>query len=231
MSHEAQVSSLASAVSAFASSNGSKVAAQMEEAARLLIAWCDHLDKFAKTGTADELLAATMAAVREAAALAALGAVRPCLFSMRAQIDLVLGWAYFRDHPVEYRIVCSTGDGFKLKSEVLKYLKESFPPYAGKIGALDQIATRQAIDAYRLLSAHIHAQSDHVLPKLDDLKDLIGELDLISQCVSIQADVSEYISDHLFSMGLVGVDSLPECIGKQIRSRAVSPGQLALLFA
>lgn len=231
MSHAEQVNLLASAASNFAESNGAKVGADMEQAAKLLIAWCDHLDKFAKTGTADELLAATMAAVREAAALAALGAVRPCLFSMRAQIDLILGWIYFRDHPVEYRIVCSTGDGFKLKSEVLKYLKECFVPYASKIGALDQIATRQAVDTYRLLSAHIHAQSDHVLPKLNDLKDLIGELDLVSQCISIQADVSEYISDQIFSVSLIGTDSLPEFIANQIRSRAVSPAQSALLFA
>ena len=42
---------------------------------------------------------------------------------MRAQVDILLAWLYFRDHPVEWKHVELTGEKYHLVSEVLKYLR------------------------------------------------------------------------------------------------------------
>ena len=231
MSHKKQALELTSAISKFSADHAEGLLQSVESSAVLLLHWLEHIHKYGRTKIADELIYATGAAVREAAAMIAIGAVRPCLFSMRAQIDLVLGWMYFKDHPVEYAMLQRSGDGFRLKRDVLSYLKEAFPGYGDRIGILTQIATRKEIDPYRLLSAHIHAQSNHVAPKVDSLKDIVSELAFAEECVSIQKDVSEYISDQLFASGIFGPSSLSSDLTDPIKARTVSSAQRAALFS
>lgn len=229
MTHKIEIDDLVSAVNCFAKSNGEELISAFEGAAALLLTWIGHLGKLS-TGVADELLQAAASAVRESAALLALGAVRPSLFSQRGQIDLVLGWMYFKDHPVEYALVQRTGDGFKLKTEVLTYAKTSFPAYGEKIGLLTQIAKRKEKDTYRLLSSHIHAQSSHVVPSVSSLQDVVVSRAIADECVQIQADVAEYLSDHLFAMGISSVTSLPSKIIDSIHGRSSTAAQREILF-
>lgn len=230
MSHKTQVSELAAAVKNFANSSGEGLVADAEEAAKLLLVWLEHLRKFGTTKVADELLDASAAAIREAAAMLAIGAVRPCLFSLRAQIDLVLGWVYFKDHKVEYELVNRTGEGFKLKKEILNYLKESFPGYGERMAILLNIKKRIENDPYRLLSAHIHAQSGYVVPGVYDLKDVVSSLARAKECISLQSDVAEYLSDHLFCAGIASGASLPSEIKDSILKRSPTAGQRVVLF-
>lgn len=230
MNHKAQVEALILAVNDFSSANGEKLVRRSEEAAKLLLLWLELLKKYCLTGVADVLLEASAAAVREAAALLAIGAVRPCLFSLRAQIDLVLGWVFFKDHRVEYDLVNRTGDGFKLKRDILRYFTDSFPSYGEKIGLLGQIKTRKEVDPYRLLSAHIHAQSPYVVPAVNDLRDVIYVSGLAEDCIDIQLDVAEFLSDHLFAIGLVNYVSLTSDIVNSIKARTSNASQKSILF-
>lgn len=230
MSHKAQVDALVLAVNEFSAAHGEELVQRFEAAAKLLLLWLDHLQKYCLTGVADELLEASSAAVREAAALLAIGAVRPCLFSLRAQIDLVLGWVFFKDHRVEYELVNRTGDGFKLKRDVLRYLSESYISHGEKITVLNQIKVRKELDPYRLLSAHIHAQSSHVIPGVKDLKDVIYDKALAQDCIDLQRDVAEFLSDHLFAIGLVNQASLPSDVVISIKARNPNGGQQLVLF-
>jgi len=231
MNHKENLFDLLHSIQSFGNAHGEGVIAAIEQSASPLLMWLDILKKFAITGHATELLDAIGAAIREAAALAAIGAARPCLFSLRAQIDLILAWIYFKDHPIEYAVVKRTGEGFRLKKEVISYMKESFVGYGEKMGILAQAPVRKEIDPYKLLSAHIHAQSSYVIPKINNLRDVIAEKSIVDDCISIQADVSEYISDQLFASGIIGYKSLSQEFIDSLKLRAFSPAQLSVLFS
>lgn len=229
--HKTACLNLQSSIFDFVGNYGEQIVGALEERARLLLIWLELLSEHASERSAPELLEAAKAAVREAAALCAIGAVRPCLFSLRAQIDLVLGWIYFKDHPVEYFLVKRTGDGFVLKKEVLKYLHDHFDGFGKKIAILEKNIARSEVDPYRLLSAHVHAQSLHVIPRIGDLKDIVADRSLVDDCLSLQRDVSEYISDILFSAGVISIDSLPSDITDSVRRRNFTPAQKSVLFS
>lgn len=228
--HSGQGGDLANAVSNFIASEGIKFLSSYEDSSRLLLCWLLVLRKHYLTGTADELLYAVASSVREAAALAALGLVRPTLFSLRAQADLMLSWLYFKDHPIEYRNLCRAGDGFVLKKEAMKYFSDNYPAFSEKLGTLNSIANRKDIDIYRLLSAHVHSQSPFVISEVKDLKDIVRTKELVAQCCSLQRDVSEYLADILFSLGMLNEAAMPPTIRNNVISRAVSPAQRAVLF-
>jgi hypothetical protein len=231
MSHDDQVKELVSAIEAFSGANGVELVRRFELASKPLLVWQGHLQKYCLTDVADELLEASVASVREAAALLAIGAVRPCIFSLRAQIDLLLGWIYFKDHKIEYDLVNRTGDGFKLKRDVIRYFSESFELFGEKFSILTQIKTRKESDPYRLLSAHIHAQSLHVVPSVGSLKDVVYSNDAALGCVELQSDVSEFLSDIIFSTGLVSYASLPGEIQSALMARKPNLAQKKILFA
>lgn len=229
-SHAKQNSGLAKAVIDFSNSEGEGVLDEYETSSRLLLCWISVLRQHYLTGTADELLFAVASALREAAALSALGLVRPVLFSLRAQADLMLSWIYFKDHPVEYRLLCRTGDGFVLKKEAIKYFADNHFSFSEKFGVLNGCAERKEPDVYRLLSAHVHSQSPFVVAEVKNLKDIVRSRKLVGQCCLLQKDVSEYLSDILFSLGIIGEAALPGAVKANVLARAESAGQRAVLF-
>jgi hypothetical protein len=124
----------------------------------------------------------------------------------------------------------ATGDGFKLKRDILNYSKDAFEHFGEKATILAQIATRKELDPYRLLSAHIHAQSAYVVPDVHSLKDVIYSRKTAEECISLQRDVAEYLSDQLFATGLAHHASLPTGIVDSIKARGPTIAQLASLF-
>lgn len=195
--YQAQIDKLLEAVSVFGRSEGVRLSKEIESNALLLIRWIEFLNGSKKTQCADELLDGVICAVRETAACLSMGLVRPALFSLRAQIDLVLTWLYFKDHPVEWRNVNQSGEGFKLKTEILKYLMEMYPGFGARFGLLKQTKNRKEEDPYRLLSAHIHAQTTAVVPNVVDLSDAVASAATASECAEIESEVCEYLHDIL----------------------------------
>ncbi|WP_323828905.1 hypothetical protein [Pseudomonas sichuanensis] len=229
MSGEAQLADFLREANAFGRDNGSEILGEFDRSASLLLAWIKLL-KNNLTGTADELLAAVLSAVREAAAFAAVGAIRPALFSLRAQPDLLLSWIYFKDHPVEYSSLCRTGDNYVLKKEAVKYMADNYEGFGSKIGVLNQVVGRTQLDPYRLLSAHIHSQSPFVINQVDRLEDIIQDKRLALECAKVQAEVSEYLSDIVFSLGIYGGASLPRVVKDNLRARVKTDGQRSVIF-
>lgn len=225
-----QIKNLISKADAFASTNGEKILIEYEKKSRLLISWIQILKLHCRTGTADELLESVSSTIREAAAFAAIGAVRPCLFALRAQPDLLLSWIYFKDHPVEYASLCRTGENYILKKEALKYMSDNYERFSIRFGVMSQTISRKYQDPYRLLSAHIHSQSPFVISEITDFTDIIREIKLVEECAVAQWEVAEYLSDILFSLTLFSYHALPEAVKENINLRITTDGHKKLIF-
>lgn len=229
--HLEQTAELRDEVCKFSLSAGKNLSMKVESNSALLIHWLEYLSSFHKTGVADALLDAVASSVREVAGGLSLGLARQALFSMRGQVDLLLAWLYFKDHGVEWAHVNETADGFKLKKDLLQYLEQHISKFGMRFGILRQTITRRELDPYRLLSAHIHAQSDSVLPAVINLKDLVQSADACFECAQVAFEVVEYLNDILLAAFTFNWAALPEPIKSAMNSRFHSPEQRRTFFA
>ncbi len=228
--HTKQVNDLLVAATAFSASSGTALSVEVEKNSALLMLWLSYLKSYKLTGTADELVFAVESSIRETAASFSLGLVRPALFSLRTEIDLILAWIYFKDHTVEWNHVNSTGDGFKSKKEVLDYLAAHHPRFVPRLNIFKEIKTRSEKEPYRTLSAHIHGQSNAVLPAVSELSDLVQSADFCIASSKMAFEVTEYINDVLLSIYLPNWHALPKDICSAAEKRFVSPAQRADCF-
>lgn len=228
--HQNQVTSLVNEVNKFSNSYGAAISLEVENNSILLLQWIQYLNSYHLTGTADYLIAAIGPSLREVAATLAMGITRPALFSLRSQIDLILTWLYFKDHPKELDYVNSSSDGFKMKKELLTYLGTHYESFGLRYGILKKIATRSEEEPYRFLSAHIHGQSAAVLCTASELHDFVRPELECKDCVKAVHEVSEYINDVLLSVYADNWLSLPSDIRISIESRFSTPNQRAEFF-
>ncbi|MBF3702476.1 hypothetical protein ISG25_18525 [Burkholderia pseudomallei] len=229
MSVEAQVAGLRKKANQFASADGVAIVSAIEANSSLVLQWVTYLSRH-KTNSADELLGGVASSLVEAAACAALGLVRPALFSMRTEIDVLLTWLYFKDHPVEWENVNATGDGFKLKKELFEYFARYFDGFSSRYGILGQIIRRKDSDTYRFLSAHIHSQSTVTLPLACNLDDVVRDRKTGDELALIAKDVDEYISDVLLAIFARDWVHLPDDIMNSLNSRFKSKAQKKEFF-
>ena len=218
-------------VDAFSTSHGKAMSLAIEKKSALLTVWVQYISSYHLTGTADELIQAVGSSVREAAGSLSLGLLRQTLFSLRGQIDLLLAWLYFKDHAVEWEHANLTADGFKMKREILLYIEAHTPKFGAKFGILKNIALRAEVDPYRLLSAHIHAQSGPVLPAIVNLKDMVKTVAQCEECTEAAFAVSEYLSDILLAIHLPNWHSLPTAIQVAAKARFKTVDQANAFFA
>lgn len=218
------VKQLAKNASQHSSDFGAELCRKVEGAASLLLGWFGYLEPAFLTGTADELFHGTTRAIIEVAGCLSLGLVRPAIFSLRAQIDMSLSWFYFKDHQVEWNRVLCEGEGFKLKKEVCQYLEKHYPDFKKRYTQLEAKKQRQEREPYHLLSAHIHSQSIHTVPRLSSLETMVEGIAMCYQCVTLQSEVSEYISDVLLSCGTYDWCDLPKNITTNVQTRLTDPG-------
>jgi hypothetical protein len=228
--HEAQVELLANSVSAFSKASGAQICVEVEKNSVLLLRWVQYLTNYQLTGVADELLHATGPSVREVAASLSMGLIRPALFVLRSQIDLILTWLYFKDHRVEWDLVNSTGSGFKMKSDLIEYLVKHHVSYGLRFGILKQIAKRREEEPYRFLSAHIHGQSIAVLSETNDLCDLVRPISECNECVKAVFEVSEYLNDVLLTIYADNWASLPYEVRSSATGRFLTAEQRLSFF-
>lgn len=216
---QTQVKELASKASAFALENGEQVVLQLQSESVLVLEWLGYLSFAQRTGVADSLLVGAGSSIRESAACLSLGMVRPALFALRTQIDLILAWLYFKDHPVEWKTVNDHGEGFKLKREILDYLAEHNKGYAARFAELKEVSLRRTDDPYRLLSAHVHAQSGPVLPETAQLHDVVYGKDLCLECTLLARDIGEFLGDILSSVYAPKWAALPPGVRSSVDAR------------
>lgn len=198
---------------------GEECVALMQQETRELLLWIKYLSESQQTGIADNLIGGLLCSVRESAACVALGLVRPALFAMRSQVDLTLSWLYFKDHSVEWNTVNERGESFKLKKELLEYLTANFPGFSARLTLLTEVKLRTTADPYRLLSAHVHAQSEQVLPKTEDLADVVHDKGMALECIGMAKETCEYIGDILMCFYAKNWEAIPTKITQGIEKR------------
>jgi hypothetical protein len=214
-----QVVDLAAKAGAFSAVHGESVILRFQDECVLLINWLSYLSITQRTQVADTLLDGASSSIRETASCLALGLVRPALVSLRTQIDLILGWLYFKDHSVEWRSVNAFGEGFKLKREILEYLADNYKGFTTRLAILKEVAQRKTEDPYRLLSAHVHAQSVPALPSATVLADVVHGENTCEQCNVLTGEVCEYISDLLVCVYAPLWAALPLTVRKNVEER------------
>jgi hypothetical protein len=226
----AQVAALNESTKLFASTHGADIAASMDSSSKLVLHWLPYLSRH-KTGVADELLGGATSSLMEATACAALGLVRPALFAMRTEIDLILTWLFFKDHKVEWESVNATGDGFKLKKEMFEYFTRYVNGFGERYGLLKQIAQRTEADTYRFLSAHIHSQSAATLPEARQLSEVVRDRRTCDELSIIAGAVDEYINDILIAIYIRDWAHLPPSLVEALNTRFTSEQQRRTFFA
>ncbi|WP_433925606.1 hypothetical protein [Stenotrophomonas nematodicola] len=227
---EEQLQALAKDASTNCNVRGPSIVLASEIAAHSEILWLQHLSSTRLTGTADCLLSGALSAIREGTACVALGLVRPALASLRLQVDLSLGWLYFKDHPVEWERVQKTGDGFKLKTELFKYLGEVNDGFGTRFALLRECKTRTQDDPYRLLSSHIHAQSEATVPEVAKPSDVVAAHNIQDDYIKLQFECSEFISDIMWSVYASRWASAPLELVAEVKCRFKTPGQIKTFF-
>lgn len=226
-----QLTELTDLVSHNCKIEGEKIVLGAQKASYTEMRWLQHLETTQLTGTADCLIEGTKSAIREAAACVSLGLVRPALNSLRIQIDLILGWLYFKDHPIEWARVQATGDGFKMKSELLKYLTETYDRFGSRFGTLRECKTRTQDDPYRLLSAHLHGQSESVLPQVNVPSDIVASAKSQDEFLLLQAECAEFLNDVMWSVYADRWSSIPTELYSSLVPRFKTANQRATFFA
>ena len=213
------VAALVAAVSQHGRNIGVDHCRDMQAEADVLLEWLSHLRRYETTDVADTLLDGTQGAIVETIGCLALGLVRPALSSLRSEIDMILGWLYFKDHGVEWNHLRDTGRGFQTKAQVLRYIGDHWPKFKTRFKLLEQHKTRKENDPYRLLSAHIHGQTDFTAPRISPLVELVADPSLCNECVLLQRDVAEYINDVLLARYGDEWKSLPAPVKTGLRER------------
>lgn len=230
MSAAKQIEELLVGVQKFSATQGVPIVEGVDENSRLFISWIPYLNNH-KTQTADELLDGAVSSLREVAACAALGLTRPALLAMRTEIDLIFGWLYFKDHPVEWEYVNLSSDGFKLKKEILDYLAKYYDSFGLRFGILKETKSRIEQDPYRLLSAHIHSQSLSTIPLVDNLADVVDPKGVGMEIAKISREVDEFISDILFAVFGGNWTQLPKPLVKSLEQRFKTTNQKKSFFS
>lgn len=219
---DCQLAELSRGIQLNCDTDGAAHIALAETAASAQLLWLNYICTSQLTGTADCLVKGAYSSIRESAICIALGLVRPSVAAMRLQIDLALGWLYFRHHPVEWDRVQRSGDGFKLKSEILVYLKDNFPCFKHRLSLLEERKTRTLDDPYRLLSAHMHAQSESTVPQIDAPSTMLANAQQRTEAVALLRECSEYISDVYWSIFAANRHALPSSLEEELNQRFVS---------
>ena len=222
-SYKDQLSEAVTSINEIVARCGSVQGEACAKAAQPIVDWVRWYRAHHWSESGSELLDGTRAAVLEAVGYVSLGLGRAAIASIRTQLDLVLGYSFFREHPAEWRRVSETGDGFKLKSELVKYHREMQSSFGEKLSMIEQGSGIRLDDVYRVLSAHIHGQSKYSIPKCTELKQLVWPEKRLSEVVVLQDRAAKALSNFLLSVHARAWTELPPAFvaaGKRILTDA-----------
>ena len=221
---------LLAACSAISQSEGERLCEEADLGTKPLVKWLEYLEQSEDTGVAQCLLSGVRAVLYEAIGCISLGLIRPAIFSIRTQADLILSWLFFKDHAVEWDRLEMTGDGFKLKADALVYLGNHYLNFNERFAMLRIQSKWPGIDLYRILSAHVHCQSSIVVPKVAKLADIVRPVETCDECIGLQLACAEYICDVLLSCYSSKWTALPPEVAAFGVDR-LTPAQRAAFFS
>ena len=180
--------------------------------------WIGYLHHNKLTGGCDHFLDGIRSLLMEGLICVASGVKRSSILSMRGQIDLSLSWLYYKDHSVEWDKVERENEGYKLKSEVFKYLEFYIPHFSKRMNGLTSNCARETVEPYKVLSSHIHSMGLNVIPSISSYADILDGSSR-QQLYQLQADVCEYISDLFMSYFASDWAALPNGIVHYYKTR------------
>lgn len=224
---DTQVKALIVAVSNHSGKNLGKYLTDTNAASEVLLSWLSYLRNNVSTGRVDELLDGSQAAIIEVAGCLSLGLVRPAIFSMRAQLEILLAWIYFNDHLVEWRSVFDGERDHPLRGQFLKYMKDYSGRFSKRFDILSKNRQRKNEDPYRILSIHVHCTSTFALPNIGPLSSLVKSDVECTECVQLQGEVAEYLTDILASWYADRWQDLPLNVQESIEKR-LNPAKLKI---
>lgn len=172
----------------------------ISEAGIPILSWINYLRSIHNNHSAIELLNGTQSALIETCAYCYLGLGRAAIISIRTQIDLLLCYTFFRDHPVEWKRVQRTGEGYRLFSEILKYHGEYSPDFKKRFEIINKITKPTIKELYHIMSAHIHAQSPFTVPTFETMSDLVLDQTQIESILDLQKNTSIAMSALLLAI-------------------------------
>jgi hypothetical protein len=217
------IETLADRIGRAISEDGPAAYDEFVKAAAPVLLWVDHFERSIPTNCGS-LLSGLRSVVAEACACTVMSLARPALGAMRSEVDVALAWVYYSEHPREWRNINASGEGYKLKTELLRVFEAIEPAFKRRFALLKSRRTRSEEDPYRLLSAHVHVQSESVLPSLSTLGDIV-QPGLSEQLARMQGEVSEFVSDLFFSMYAGDWVALPTELTARLRERMASSAQ------
>lgn len=227
-----QLEAAVDAIADYSKLHGATSAQDFGIAAKPILTWLNWFHTCRPHSHAAELLEGARASVLEAAAYAGLGLGRASITSIRTQVDLVLSFSFFREHPAEWRLLTWTGDGFKLRSDIVKYHREMDPGkggFAERLTMIEQCSKPSLEECYRLLSAHVHGQSPNTMPKSDAIKDLVMPLTTLQQILVLQQQTAKALSAYLMAVHAREWNELPADLVKATKAQ-LTPAQIPLFF-
>src|SRR5438445_4219386 len=229
MSYGKQLAVYLTAVDSTARAHGNILGEQCGVNSQRLVEWVHWYRTKRKADWCSDLLTGVEASVREAAGCVALGLGRGAILAIRTQIDLLLAYTYFHEHPVEWRRVCQTGDGLKLKAELLRYHTELTPGFGPRRDVLENAAPPSLDEVYRRLSAHVHGQSIHSVPKVRELKNLVWGENALKEVVEMQSQAARAMSFFLLAVHGHELTEIPQSFIDEAK-KVVSPKQEKVFF-
>ena len=173
---------------------------EISEAGAQTLSWINYLRSIHNNRSAEELLNGTESALIETCAYCYLGLGRAAIAAIRTQVDLLLCYTFFRDHPVEWNYLQTNGDGYRLFSDVLKYHGEYNKNFKKRHDIINKIINPNLKELYRIMSAHIHAQSKLTIPTFDKMADLVLDEDNIQSIKELQQKTSIAMSGLLLAI-------------------------------
>jgi len=194
-----EVQSLKEGVEKHLSLHGAGLAQSVADRAHLLLVWLQYARSKSKCKEAERLLDAVQGAIIEVSGALAMGLVRSAIFSLRTQLELFFAWIYFNDHGIEWARVCGDVSQFPMRAFFWKYFSDYGNKFPARLKLLEKSKTRKSDDLYGVLSIHVHSTSMLVAPSVGPLSDLVYSEPLCSECVKLQTEVAEYLSDVMMA--------------------------------
>lgn len=229
MKYEEQVAEAAALIARTSAGFGLTLGEACARAAQPVVTWIQWYRMHRPSRSGAELLDGARAAVLETIGYVNFGLGQAAISAIRTQVDLVLGYSFFREHPAEWRRVCETGEGFKLKSDVVKYHREIQSSFPAKLTIIEQASGLELDKYYSVLSAHIHGQNKHSTPRAQELKELVWTEKQIKQVVKLQDETANALSNFLLAVHALEWTELPPSIVSAAQ-KLLTPRQRPLFF-